>query len=137
MNLNPQLIILLIGLIFVALGIAALTGWWKKWYWRTRGGAYGYIPMGLLFVIYAYEAQVAQYIGAAGVITAYVVLAVLVVYLSLRPPRWIKPNWIRWVEDLPAAMQKAMRAVAKEDDDWMTHMNTQEAVKKWAKQLKK
>lgn len=137
MNLNPQLIILVIGLIFVALGIAARGGWWKKWYWRTRGGAYGYIPMGILFLVYAFEEKIAQYTSEPTVIAIYVVLAILVVYLSLRPPRWIKPNWIHWVEEQTPAAQRAMRNAAKDDDDWMMHMNTRDAVHKWAKQLKK
>jgi hypothetical protein len=136
-NLNPQLIITIIGIVFIGLGIAARMGAWKKWYWRTRGGAYGYVPMGCLFVVYAYEEAIIQSVQQSGLIAIYIVLAVLVIYLSLRPPKWIKPTWIRWIEEQSPASQKAMRNFAKDDDDWMLHVNTRDAVQKWAKQLKK
>ncbi len=137
MDLNPQLIISIIGIVFIALGISVRTGWWKKWYWQTRGGAYGYIPMGLLFLLYAYEGRLAQYFNNYVLIAVYVVLAILVVYLSLRPPRWIKPSWICWIEELPAATQKVLRNHAKDDNDWMEFVNSRESLQKWAKQLKK
>jgi hypothetical protein len=136
-DINPQLIISIIGIVFVALGISVRTGWWKKWYWRTRGGAYGYIPMGCLFLLYAYESKVVQYVNSIVLVAVYVVLAILVVFLSLKPPKWIKPSWILWVEELPAATQKAMRNQAKEDDEWMEFIDSRESLQKWAKQLRK
>ena len=137
MDLNPQLIISIIGVVFMALGISVRTGWWKKWYWRTRGGVYGYIPMGCLFLLYAYESKVVQHVNNFVLVAVYVVLATLVVFLSLKPPKWIKPTWIRWIEEMPAATQKAMRNHAKEDDEWMDFVDSRESLQKWFKQLKK
>ena len=137
MDLNPQLIISIIGVVFMALGISVRTGWWKKWYWRTRGGVYGYIPMGCLFLLYAYESKVVQHVNNFVLVAVYVVLATLVVFLSLKPPKWIKPTWIRWIEEMPAATQKAMRNHAKEDDEWMDFVDSRESLQKWVKQLKK
>lgn len=137
MNLDPQLIISIIGVVFIALGISVRTGWWKKWYWRTRGGAYGYIPMGFLFLLFAYERIIIQYMNNYILVAVYVALAILVVYLSLKPPKWIKPSWIRWIEEMPTATQKAMRNQAKEDDEWMEFVDSRESLHKWAKQLKK
>jgi hypothetical protein len=136
-NFDAQLITLIVGLIFVGLGIAVRLGTWKGWYWRTRGGVYGYIPMGIMFMVYAYQEALFMDMNVFIPIILYSLLGILVVFLSLRPPRWVKPAWILWLEELPKASLKAIHKAVNDGDEWQSHVSSQRDVQDWAKSLKK
>jgi hypothetical protein len=138
-NLDPNLFLQVFGLIFIGMGGAVQLGLWKKWYWRSQGRAYGYIPVGLLFILYSFNSQAQQKLGANYWLfnVAFGALAVLSVWLFFRPPNFMKPAWVRWVEAYPPDVYKAMRETAQNDPDWDKHMSSPEAVDEWVRTLKK
>jgi len=64
------------------------------------------------------------------------VLILLGVWWSLRPPAFIKPAWVRWVETHPKDVRQAMERAATDDPTWEQHVTSQEAVEAWARALK-
>jgi hypothetical protein len=135
---DPNLLILSFGLIFTSLGIAARFGLWKKWYWQSRGSAYGYIPIGCMFILYSYYEQLKVILGSNNWLfpVFFGLLMALGIWWSLRPPSFIKPSWIRWIEKHPVNLVEAMKRAANENGDWERHVTSEDAVDAWARTIK-
>ncbi|HTX79268.1 MAG TPA: hypothetical protein VMC62_06345, partial [Longilinea sp.] len=122
---------------FVLFGILIRLGNMKQVYWKSRRSMFGYIPLGLVFLLVGYYtsfSEQAAYVFYA-YIAALVVLIVFTLYVSSRPPEFIKPTWIKWVEKYPNRIQKAMRIEADVDDEWKQRVTSEAAVDAWAKEL--
>jgi drug/metabolite transporter superfamily protein YnfA len=137
-GINQQLLMQAFGACFIIAGLAARLGLWKKWYWRTRGAIYGYIPLGLLFILYAFSTLAEERLGSTYV--AYqgvgVLLIVLGLWWSVRPPALVKPSWVRWVEEYPESVREAMVRAVEEGEEWESHVESREAVDAWARGLR-
>jgi hypothetical protein len=136
---DPKLLLQILGLVFVSIGAAARLGLWKQWYWKTRGTVYGYIPLGLLFLIYAFNDLAAEQLGSRYFLYQIAIGLVLVlgVWWSIRPPGFVKPAWVRWVERHSEAVRQVMGQDADKDKDWERHVASPEAVDAWAKALQR
>jgi len=137
-NFDPTLLLQAFGFIFLSLGVAARLGLWKKWYWRTKGAVYGYIPLGLLFLVYSFNDLAKERLGPYLWVyqVSIGILIILGVWLSFRPPEFVKPAWVRWVEAQPTQVLKAMEQDALDDPNWERHIISPEAVDLWANSLK-
>jgi hypothetical protein len=135
---DPKLLILAFGLIFSSLGIAARLGFWKKWYWQSRGSAYGYIPIGCLFILYSYYETLKIILGANNWLfpVLFGFLVALGIWWSVRPPLFIKPIWVRWIEKHPPNLVEAMKSAANQGTDWERHITSEAAVDDWARTIK-
>ena len=135
---DPQTLSILFGLVFIAIGLAARLGLWKQWYWRTRGSVYGYIPLGVLFILFTLSEQAAARLGQYHVVyQGLIVLLIAVgVWWSLRPPEFIKPTWVRWVEGYPQNVYQAMLKAVEQGEDWEPHMASREDLEAWVKTLR-
>src|SRR5512138_2239781 len=133
LDIDPTLLLQAFGLIFLGVGMAARLGVWKKWYWRTKGSMYGYIPLGLMFLLYSFYEPVKERLGTTFWMfqSLFLVLIAIGAWLSLRPPAFIKPTWVRWVEAHPRDVRQAMERAAKDDPDWEQHVTSPEAVESW------
>ena len=54
---------------------------------------------------------------------------------SVRPPAFVKPSWILWVETYPKKVYDAMADEAKDGEAWESKVVSPEAVEAWAKEL--
>jgi hypothetical protein len=126
------------GVIFLGLGLAARLGMWKKWYWGSRGAAYGYLPMGLVFVVYSFNDRAAQLLGSRYVLfqAGLVLLGLCALWWTVRPPAFVKPAWVRWVEAYPPNLLDAMAKAVKRGEEWEPHMSNPESIDAWVKSLK-
>lgn len=135
--MNELWIIRMLGIFFTLFGIAIRLGYFKKTYFGSRGGIYGYIPMGLLFLLYSYYENIASahisYLNYYYVVFGFLIICIL--YLSIRKPRWIKPEWILWVEKYPKKVIQAMAEDVKNNPDWEMNTVDEKALNKWAKRL--
>jgi len=137
MQLDFNLLIPLLGAAFVLVGIYIRMGNMKQVYWKSRRSMFGYIPLGLVFILVGYYttfSSQAPYVFYA-YIALLVILVVLTVYVSSRPPDFIKPTWIKWIEKHPNKIQKAMRIEADVDDEWKERVTSEAGVDAWAKEL--
>lgn len=136
--MDTDMYIRLLGGFFIVVGVVVRLGLWKGWYWRSRGGALAYIPMGIVFLLYSYISEI-QAIGGNiyyGYIAVFLFFIALTVYFSLKPPSWMKPKWVTWIEKYPKRVVKAMKeAVSEEDVDWKSHVSDEESVDQWAKKF--
>jgi hypothetical protein len=136
-GINQQFLMQAFGACFTIAGVAARLGVWKKWYWHSRGAVYGYVPLGLLFILYSVDAIAQEQLGSYLIVYqgAGVLMIVLGVWWSLRPPAFTKPVWVRWIEEYPEQVRDAMAHAAKQGKEWESHVTSRESVGQWAKTL--
>ena len=137
MKIDPNYAIPLLGIIFIFAGVFIRLGNLKQIYWKSSSSMVGYIPLGILFIVAGlYEFASRQ---STVVFYAYIALLVIVVGLTLycgtRPPVFLKPAWIRWIEKYPKPVQKAMAADVADNSQWKQNVASEAAVDAWAKQL--
>lgn len=131
--------ILLLGAFFIIIGLIVRFGLWKSWFWRSRGGAYAYIPMGIVLILYSYHPEFREQGGSAYIVylVAIVLFMALTLYFSLKPPKWIKPAWVTWIEKFPKHIGKRMKdAVIDGEKEWKNHVKDEASVDRWAKQFR-
>ncbi len=137
MNIDLNYAIPALGIIFIFAGIFIRLGNLKQVYWKSSRSMVGYIPLGLLFIVaglYNAASKQGSYVFYAYIGLLIIVVA-LTVYLAARPPNFLKPDWIRWIEKYPKAVQKAMAADVEANDQWKQNVASEAAVDAWAKQL--
>jgi hypothetical protein len=102
-NFDTQLLLQAFGFIFIGIGVVARLGMWKQWYWRSKTSVYGYIPLGLIFLLVSYHDLAQERLGLNFWIyqAGYAVPILLAVWWVARTPAFVKPNWVRWIEAYP------------------------------------
>jgi len=138
-EINQVLLLQVIGGIFIALGLAARFGLYKKWYWAGRGGAYAYLPLGLLFILFTFHDRAEASFSTPqyyGFLAVFGILAVFCVWWTLRPPKFIQPNWIRWIEKHPRRVVQAMKDEVGAGEDWETIVASEAGIDNWARTLR-
>jgi len=138
-GLPVEVILQIFGGFFILVGFAGLFGIWKSWYWRSQRSIYGYIPFGLMFIVASIETRLRQQLGQAGwiVIAIYVVLFVVGSWGFIRPPRLIKPLWVRTIEEQSNAVYKAMSSEVKSGVDWRSRVASKEALEDWIRTIRR
>jgi hypothetical protein len=127
----------MLGIFFALFGVAIRFGYFKKMYFASKGGIYGYLPMGLLFVLYSYYEEISG--SRPESLTIYYVLfgllIVSILFFSLRKPKWMKPKWVLWVEKYPAKVINKMAEEVKDDPEWEQNAVDEKSIDAWAKRL--
>ena len=135
--MNEIWIIRMLGVFFALFGIAIRLGYFRKMYFSSKGGIYGYLPMGLLFVLYSYYEEISA--GNSGNMTIYYaafgLLIVCILYFSIRKPIWMKPTWVTWVEKYPQKVIIKMAEAIKDNPDWEKNTVDEASVDAWAKKI--
>lgn len=136
-DIDTEVVLRFVGYGFMITWVVVRAGLWKGWYWRTRGGVYAYLPLGLVFVLYSYQEMIQAALGSDFIwfIVFMFLLGVLCIWLSLRPPDFVKPAWVRWIDEHPSRIRKAMAAAVEEGETWEEHVQSQQAVNRWAQSL--
>jgi len=137
MTIDPNFVIPLMGAAFIFFGIYIRLGNLKQVYWKSRRSSTGYIPLGLVFLAAGlYDSASRQ---PAVIFYLYVALFLVLIgltfYCTARPPEFLKPNWVHWIEKHPKTVQKAMAAEVGDGNEWKQNVISESAVDAWAKQL--
>jgi hypothetical protein len=137
MKLDLNFVVPLLGAAFVFIGIYIRMGNLKQVYWKSRKSIFGYIPLGLVFILAGYyeKASKLEPVFFYAYIALFAIVAGLTLFVAARPPDFIKPNWILWIEKHPNNIQKAMQAEVQENEDWKQKVISEVEVDAWAKQL--
>jgi len=135
--MNQDWIIRLLGFFFVLFGVSIRLGYWRNLYWASKGGIYGYIPMGLLFVLYSYYEDIITNLAGYHLLfyVAFGFLMLSAILLTIKKPRWIKPAWVIWIEKYPQRVRKAMLEDVKNNPEWERNTLDEQAVDHWARKL--
>jgi len=136
---NVQIVMLIFGLLFLATGIVVRVGFWKDWYWKGLKLAYGYIPMGLLFVFWYFKPNILQNIESE--FFSYqlptAILLILSAWFSGRTPKLMKTRWVNWIESNPNRVVEGMTEEVKSGVDWVDKVKSQQAVGAWARAVRR
>ena len=139
LNFDTPSLLRILGLIFIGIGIVARLGFWKKWYWRFGGMVYSYIPIGVVFLLNGLNDLAKASLGTFFWIfeICYAIPVLMAIWWMSRPPDFVKPDWVRWVQAYPEKTHQAMQKAAQEDPRWERHVTSQQEVAAWAKSLGK
>jgi hypothetical protein len=131
-----------LGLFFIFLGSGVRLGYWKRWYlgpddpiFYPKPGVYGLIPLGLalfctLLVLVLPEPWQTFATWAA---FSFAGLCILLVGLQ---PWWIKPKWVRWLEEENDDILDRLIQEARWTKDWEKRIATQEGLEAWVAEVR-
>lgn len=138
-NINTQDLLRLLGIGFAAAWIFVRVGYWKSWYWRSRGGPYAYLPLGVVFFLYTFQGIAEERLGSSYFLYfgGMILLVLVCLWWSLRPPSFVQPAWVRWIEEHPKRVRDAMAKEVEKNEDWEAHVESKQAVEAWARALKR
>ena len=91
-------------------------------------------PRGLFVVIVGPGVPDVRIGRVIGIATSFsMMLSALV--LMIWKPRWLKPQWLLWLEDnYPYLIDTLLEEARKEGKAWEAKVRTQENLEEWAKQ---
>jgi hypothetical protein len=137
-DFDTNLVLKFIGTGFAIAWVFVRLGYWKGWYWRTRGGVYAYLPLGIVFILYTYQNLAQEQLGSNYYLYfgGMILLALVCVWWSVKPPAIVQPTWIRWVEEHPRRVRTAMAAEVQAGEEWEEHVQSKESVDAWARRLR-
>jgi hypothetical protein len=131
-----------LGLFFILLGESIRLGYLRKWYlgpddpiFYPKPGVYGFIPLGLACIILALGLvfQGLENWLLLGVPMFLCLIAILLVGLQ---PRWIKPQWVRWLEEENDDILDRLIQEARWTKDWEKRIATQEGLEAWVAEVR-
>ena len=128
---------------FLTFGTLARLGYFKGVYAGKgfpvlvpRELVYGMIPFGLMVGIFAILPLIPPTNELRMKIVIYLVppLWIIAGILAVWQPHWLKPAWLRWLEDNYGHVQEAIFAEARQMGirNWETQVRTDEDLKRWA-----
>jgi hypothetical protein len=133
------IIVVLFGCLFLGVGLAIRFGYWKSWYWRNVRMIHGYIPLGILIILFGFNDLARERLGSNYVVYQAVTISIFLVgaWWSIRPPKLMIPEWVNWIETHPRKVVVAMIKAAREGQDWKSKVQSKKSVDAWARALKK
>ncbi len=128
-----------LGAIFILLGIAGMTGIYKKWYWTGPNKIYGYVPFGLLLILASLEDQLKVWLGGSNwaLLSVYSVMLGFGMWGFIKPLKIFKPAWIRRIEQEPKFVFEDMAVSAKKSQEWRAKVSSIEYLNVWIKEIHK
>ena len=140
LNLDNGVLLRVLGIISILVGVAGLSGIWKRWYFRSqKSTVYGYPLLGVLCFVVSYEDQIlGNYIQREWVlIVIYLIIMAAVVLISYAPPEFIKPRFVKLIEQESPKVYQAMAKHVMEEKPWRERAKNNDELKKWIKQVKR
>jgi hypothetical protein len=117
----------------------------KSWWWQKStpvvptGIVFGSFPAALVFFIMAYifyDYSLSQ--EQLNILTLYIgsPLILLSVFLAMWRPRFMKPKWLRWLEEnhgdiIHLLKEDAFEAEKRQRNSWTNRVKTQEGLEEW------
>ena len=133
-----QWVVLGVGLTLLAVGLAIRFGKWKAGIGKKATMIHGYIPLGLMLILYALDDAALAWLGPNVILYQAVTILVFFVgiWWSFRPPHFIIPDWIHWVETHPKKVVNEMVKAVQDGQEWKTKVISAESVDAWAHTVK-
>jgi hypothetical protein len=135
------LFLVVTGVLSLCISMMTLRGFLKRFYIYQRAVSipsslvYAGFPVGITFLMLAVavaipDGQIGRVIIFAGVFPVFLSVPVLMAW----QPRWLEPQWFRWLKDnyphrLPTLLNEATRGGRA----WDVQAKTQEGLEEWAR----
>jgi hypothetical protein len=130
------------GLVFVFLGSGVRLGYWRRWYlgpddpiFYPKPGVYGFIPLGLFCFCTALVLVLPEPWQTFADWAAFSFVALCILLVGLQP-WWIKPAWVRWLEEENADILDRLIEEARRTKDWHKRVATQEGLEAWVAEVR-
>jgi hypothetical protein len=140
LSIDSQLVLRFLGVFSIVVGLVGLSGKWKRWYWRSqRNTVYGYPLLGFACILGSFEKEVQAALGGREwlVIVIYAILLGGALLVSYFPPKFLKPRWVKRVEQEPHWVYEKMVKEVMSDQPWGQKAKNMAALEKWIKEIKK
>ena len=137
---EQQQIFFYLGVLMIVMGLLAVFGIWKNWYWRNRQSlVYGYVFFGLACLLGSFRNNFLELVGQRTWVlnVLYLLLVFLAVLISLKTPKFLKPKWVQEIEKQPLWVYKAMALEASHGRVWREHFKNKETFQAWIKEVKR
>ena len=137
---QQQLIFFYLGVLLFVMGLLAVLGIWKNWYWRNRQSlVYGYVFFGIASMIASYHNFFMEMLGQREWVLnlVYILLVLLGALISVKTPKFLKPYWVQEIEKQPPWVYKAMVVEASQGRAWREHFKNRETFQAWIKEIKR
>ena len=135
---TQMMIVVLFGILFTAVGLAIRFGYWKSWYWKNVRMVHGYIPLGILIILFGFNDLAKERLGSSYVVYQAITISIFLVgvWWSLRPPKLLIPDWVKWIEAHPKKLVVAMIKEARASQDWKQKVQSKATIDVWARSIK-
>lgn len=130
----------ILGVIAIVAGLSGLFGFWKRWYWRSKkSSVYGFPLLGLVTILVSFEDAIMQYLHVPEwvLIFLYIILLSAVVWLSASPPEFLKPKFVKRIEQESPNVYDKMVQHVMQDKPWRDKINTSKSLEKWIAEVKR
>jgi hypothetical protein len=136
--------VIVFGLAFIVGGLLFHLGCWRSWYltpdtiFGARPALYGFVPMGLAIICFAIVILLPS-LETRRTVGAYVILplAILAVILSFWQPKWLKPKWVRWLEENNQDILELIVEEGRKTKEWGKVVATQEGLEAWVAEVRR
>lgn len=135
----------ILGCILIYNGLAIKQGTLKRWYLGSKifppqALAYILMPLGLIGVEIFVMGLLSSLFtpDTNGWILGFIVIPTVVIsyILAFWRPRWIKPEWVNWLEDNYSDQLHILIENARQNPwAWEKRVSTQEGLEAWAKSV--
>ncbi len=138
-SINTTFLLIAFAAVFIGISLTAMTGIYKKWYWKSPRRAYPYLPLGLLFLLAMFDDELKGFFpGNEWIVTAiYAVFMAVVIWFAVAPPRVLKPKWIRIIEEQPPNVYQELARQAEAGEAWMQHVRDEQSLRLWVEQARR
>jgi hypothetical protein len=131
--------LILVGLGLIAWGGLVRAGWYKRWYLMSdnsiffdKSAHYAFIPLGLSLISLSIMLLLPPLSKASDyALYGFFVLGGLGVILFFWQPRWLKPDWVHWLEENHADILDLLIREARETPSWGQRVSTQAGLEQW------
>lgn len=136
-----------LGCFFVAVGILSRTGHFR-WIYAMKGHpiftpsalAYVYLPVGLIALFFGLIPFLPIEQETKGALIFYILLPLLIVtfVLAVWQPWWLKPKWLRWLENEHGDVVHLLWEDVRQDRwGWQRRVKTQEQMEAWVAEVRR
>ncbi len=130
------------GLFLIVIGGGIRLGYGRRWYlgpddpiFYPKQGVYGPVPLGLSFwcILLVLVLPEPWETFATWVAFSFAILSIFLIGLQ---PWWIKPAWVRWLEEENDDILDRLIQEACWTKDWEKRIATQEGLEAWVAQVR-
>ncbi len=135
----------IVGSILIYLGMITLNGTYKKWYlgphiFPPQAIVYGAIPFGISGIGLCLAGIISIFLDFNAVICIVGIFVfpstIFGFILAAWRPKWIKPHWVRWLEEYYGDKIYILIADAQNNPAvWEVRVSTQAGLEEWAEEV--
>lgn len=141
----PVLCLGLFGMVTFIVGLCARLGFMRTIF-AVKGNPvfappnliYGAIPLGLSIMLIAFGGLLPTQTLRDWSLNIAFFLTALAIILAMWQPRWLKPKWLRWLEEEHGDIIEILwEEVRQEGHAWGRRVRTQEQLEQWVEEVRR